>query len=64
MKGYDLGNRNIKDIPIVDVTTNPSIRSTYVYQRLVELAKMYSEGMLVSKDKFGMLVDNFYPIHG
>lgn len=64
MKGYDLGNRNIKDIPIVDVSTNPSIRSTYVYQRLVELAKMYSEGMQVSKDKFGMLVDSFYPIHG
>lgn len=64
MKGYDLGNRNIKDIPIVDVFTNPSIRSTYVYQRLVDLAKMYSEGMQVSKDKFGLLVDNFYPIHG
>lgn len=64
MKGYDLGKRNIKDIPIVDVTMNPSIRSSYVYQRLVELAKMYSEGMPVSKDKFGMLVDSFYPIHG
>ena len=64
MKGYDLGKRNIKNIPIVDVSTNPSIRSTYVYQRLVELAKMYSEGIPVGKDKFGMLVDSFYPING
>jgi hypothetical protein len=64
MKGYDLGNRNIKFIPIFDISMNPSFRSSNVYQRLVELAKMYSEGMPVSKDKFGMLVDSFYPING
>ena len=64
MKGYDLGKRNIKDIPIVDVTANPSIRSTFVYQQMVELAKMYSDGMAVSNEKFGMLVDSFYPTYG
>jgi len=64
MKGYDLGNRNIKDIPIVDVIDNPSIRTTYAYQKLVELAMMYSEGVPVRKEKFGLLVDNFYPGYG
>jgi hypothetical protein len=64
MKGYDLGNRNIKDIPIVDVTTNPGIRTTYTYIKLVELAKMYSEGVSVRMDKFGMLVDSFYMGYG
>lgn len=64
MKGFDLGNRNIKDIPIVDVTGNPSIRTSYAYQKLVELAEMYSEGIPIRKDKFGYLVDSFYPGHG
>ena len=64
MKGYDLGNRNIKDIPIVDVTTNPGIRTTYTYKKLVELAEMYSEGVSVRMDKFGMLVDSFYMGYG
>lgn len=64
MKGYDLGNRNIKDIPIVDVTGNPNIRTSYAYQKLVELAEMYSEGIPIRKDKFGYLVDSFYPGYG
>ena len=64
MKGYDLGNRNIKDIPIVDVTTNPSIRSTYAYQKLVDLAVLYTTGSSVNKEKFGMLTESFYPIYG
>jgi hypothetical protein len=61
MKGYDLGNRNIKDIPIIDVTENSGIRTTYAYQKLVELAEMYSKGIPITKEKFGHLVDNFYP---
>ena len=64
MKGYDLGNRNIKDIPIVDVTENTGIRTTYAYQKLVELAEMYSEGFPIKKEKFGYLVDSFYPGYG
>ena len=64
MKGYDLGKRNIKDIPIVDVTENPSIRSTYAYKKLVELGELYSEGIAIRKDKFGYLVDSFYPGYG
>lgn len=64
MKGYDLGNRNIKDIPIVNVIDNPSIRTTYAYQKLVDLAMMYSEGIPVRKEKLGLLVDNFYPGYG
>lgn len=64
MKGYDLGKRNIKDIPIVDVTENPNIRTTYAYRKLVELAMMYSEGFPVRKDKFGLLVDSFYVGNG
>lgn len=64
MKGYDLGKRNIKYIPIFDVSMNPSFRTSNVYHRMVELAKLYSEGMHVSKEKFGMLVDSFYPIYG
>ena len=64
MKGYDLGNRNIKNIPIVDVTDNPSIRTTYAYQKLVELAMMFSEGVFISKDKLGFLVNSFYPGYG
>ena len=64
MKGYDLGNRNIKDIPIIDVTENSGIRTTYAYQKLVELAEMYSKGIPITKEKFGHLVDNFYPGYG
>lgn len=64
MKGYDLGNRNIKDIPIVDVIENPGIRTTFAYKKLVELAEMYSSGIPVRKDKFGYLVDSFYPGYG
>lgn len=64
MKGYDLGNRNIKDIPIVDVTDNPSIRTTYAYNKLVELGKMCSSGISIRKDKLGFIVDNFYPGYG
>ena len=64
MKGYDLGNRNIKDIPIVDVTTNPGIRSSFAYKKIVELAELYSQGYTVRKDKFGMLVESFYPDYG
>lgn len=64
MKGFDLGNRNIKDIPIVDVTENTGIRTTYTYKKLVELAELYSEGASIKKDKFGFLVDNFYSGYG
>jgi len=64
MKGYDLGKRNIKDIPIVDVTENQGIRTTYAYQKLVELAEMYSEGFPIKKEKFGYLVDSFYSGYG
>lgn len=64
MKGFDLGNRNIKDIPIVDVTENTGIRTTYTYKKLVELAELYSEGAPIKKEKFGFLVDNFYSGYG
>ena len=64
MKGYDLGNRNIKDIPIVDVTNNPSLRNTIAYNKLVELGILYSSGVTVRKEKFGYIVDSFYPGYG
>lgn len=64
MKGYDLGNRNIKDIPIVDVIDNPSLRNTTAYNKLVELGMMYSAGITIRKEKFGYIVDSFYPGYG
>ena len=64
MKGYDLGNRNIKQIPIVNVLANPSLRTTYAYCKLVDLGKLYASGEVVEKEKLGYLVDSFYSLNG
>ena len=64
MKGYDLGNRNIKMIPIVNVFANPSLRTTYAYCKLADLGKLYASDEVVGKENFGYLVEGFYPLNG
>lgn len=63
MKGYDLGNRNIKMIPIANVFANPSLRTTYEYCKLADLGKLYAAGESVEKEDLGYLVENFYHLN-
>ena len=63
MKGYDLGNRNIKMIPIINVFANPSLRTTYAYRRLADLGRLYAAGESVEKDNLGYLVESFYRLN-
>ena len=57
--GYDMGNAQIKDIPIIDVS-KPGFRESKEYRALVTLGKEYNEGSLVWRDKFDKYVLALY----
>lgn len=57
--GYDMGNAQIKDIPIIDVS-KPGVRESKEYQALVALGKEYNEGSVAWRDKFDQYVSALY----
>lgn len=59
MSGYDLGNAQIKDIPIVNVM-QPGIRESSAYRELVQLGMKYSEGFSALRDSFDQYIMEFY----
>lgn len=59
MSGYDLGNTQIKDIPIVNVL-HPGVRESEAYRELVQMGKKYTEGYSAMRDSFDKYVMGFY----
>lgn len=57
--GYDLGKVQIKDIPILDVSTE-NIRMSNAYRELVILGREYAEGYTARRDQFDKYVLSFY----
>ena len=57
--GYDMGNVQIKDIPIVDVSQD-GFRESKAYKELVRLGMAYAEGYIFNQDLFDEYVSSFY----
>ncbi len=57
--GYDMGQVQIKDIPIID-TANPGIRESKEYRELIRLGREYNEGYTAWRDKFDQNVLALY----
>jgi len=61
-KWYDLGKKSTKDIPIPDIT-NPNIKNSEGYQKLVDLGKRLSDGDSYVKSILDDIILIFYPIN-
>ena len=59
MAGYDLGNAQIKDIPIINVE-KPGVRESEAYSMLVKYGREYSEGYSARRDLFDQYVMALY----
>lgn len=60
MAGYDLGQSQIKDIPIVDVKDG-NCRKCEAYKKLVDIGVMLSHGELYMKEAIDECLQIFYP---
>ena len=60
MAGYDLGQSQIKDIPIIDVKDG-NCRKCEVYKKLVDIGIMLSQGELYMKEAIDECLQIFYP---
>ena len=59
MAGYDMGNAQIKDIPIINVT-KPGVRESESYCKLASLGREYAEGLSARRDLFDQYVMALY----
>ena len=60
MKGYDMGNTQIKDIPIVDFLNE---RGTGYKTELIEVGKSLAKGLSYMKHKADELTASYYPVY-